>query len=529
MQKETERSPARISRRGFLGALAAGAVAVGTRGVLKLGRAHADSVPSVPLGQFGRLFGDLPPFAEATPKVKAALTDIGKPGGLLDAADTLSAGPVALIVDPALSVNNPNNTTHTAGTTFMGQFMDHDMTFDGNSTLGNPFPTSSSQNLRTPAFDLDTLYGAGPMGSPQMFEQAQQGIKFKIESGGQFEDLPRTSGGTAIIGDPRNDENMMIAGLHAAFMLFHNHAVDVVKAETPGKPPMAVFEAARRLTTWHYQWTILYEFLPLFVGQAVVDDVVAHGRMFYNPPFGQAFIPVEFQGAAFRFGHTMVRPSYRANMKGQSGQPFFGFIFDPSQQGQADPADLRGGARAPRRFIGWQTFFDFGVDPFTGLHEVKPNKRIDTKIATPLFHLPLGTIPTHDPPTALAQRNLLRGLTWQLPSGQSIAQKIGAPTLTKADLKELKGYGVGLDTSTPLWYYVLKEGELLENGLRLGPVGGRIVAEVIIGLLQTDPSSFLTAQPSWTPTLPAPFSGTGDFRMVDFLTFAGVDPASRGQ
>jgi hypothetical protein len=216
-------------------------------------------------------------------------------------------------------------------------------------------------------------------------------------------------------------------------------------------------------------------------------------------------------------------------MKGQSGQPFFGFIFDPSQQGQADPADLRGGARAPRRFIGWQTFFDFGVDPFTGLHEVKPNKRIDTKIATPLFHLPLGTIPTHDPPTALAQRNLLRGLTWQLPSGQSIAQKIGAPTLTKADLKELKGYGVGLDTSTPLWYYVLKEGELLENGLRLGPVGGRIVAEVIIGLLQTDPSSFLTAQPSWTPTLPAPFSGTGDFRMVDFLTFAGVDPASRGQ
>ena len=143
-------------------------------------------------------------------------------------------------------------------------------------------------------------------------------------------------------------------------------------------------------------------------------------------------MPVEFQAAAYRFGHSMVRPSYRANLAGDDGQPFFGFIFDPAQRRQADPDDLRGGARAPRRFVGWQTFFDFGDG------EVKPNKRIDTKISTPLFNLPLGAIASHDPPTALPQRNLLRHLTWSLPSGQAIAAAMGVTPLAPADLSELQ-------------------------------------------------------------------------------------------
>ena len=142
-------------------------------------------------------------------------------------------------------------------------------------------------------------------------------------------------------------------------------------------------------------------------------------RRFYRPGRGAAFIPVEFQAAAYRMGHSMVRPSYRANLAGDNGQPFFAFVFDPSQDGKADPDDLRGGVRAPRRFVGWQTFFDFGDG------EVKPNKKIDTKISTPLFNLPLGAIASHDPPTALPQRNLLRHLTWQLPSGQVIARAMG--------------------------------------------------------------------------------------------------------
>jgi hypothetical protein len=252
----------------------------------------------------------------------------------------------------------------------------------------------------------------------------------------------------------------------------------------------------------------------------MVDDVVRHGRRFYTPK-ADPFIPVDYAGAAYRFGHSMVRPSYRANLAGDAGKPFFALVFDPAEAGKADPADLSGGARAPRRFVGWQTFFDFGDG------EVKPNKLIDTKLSTPLFNLPLGAIASHDAPTSLPQRTLLRQLTWQLPSGQAIARAMGVTPLGPSELRELSSYA-GLDRSTPLWYYVLKEAELAAGGLHLGPVGGRIVAEVIIGLLQADPTSYLNAPRPWRPTFPSR-GGAGDFRMVDFLTFAAVDPASRGQ
>jgi len=157
---------------------------------------------------------------------------------------------------------------------------------------------------------------------------------------------------------------------------------------------------------------------------------------------------------------------------------------------------------------------------------------IDTKISTPLFTLPLGAIASHKAPTALMQRNLLRHMTWSMPSGQAIAGAMGVDRLSADDLKELKTYGVGLEQNTPLFYYMLKESALVPNsdigkntgGFHLGPVGGRIVGEVVIGLLQTDPASYLVQEPAWVPTLQKP--GT-DFRMTDFLTFAGVDPATR--
>lgn len=476
-------------------------------------------------GHFGRMF-HLPPFALPTDAVRDALLELGSADGILDAADDLAASPVALIVDPNLSLVNRNNPTDTAGVTFFGQFLDHDMTFDRVSRLGFPTPPITSPNARTPFFDLDSVYGDGPGGNPDLYDPTDP-IKFRIESGGQFEDLPRDPiTNQAFLGDPRNDENMIIAGLHAAFLLFHNHAVDLIRSQNPSIPDNDAYFQARRFTLWHYQWMILHEFLPHVVSQSVIDDVLTNGRHFYNPLPNDAFIPVEFQ-ITYRFGHSMVRPSYRANLHGDNGQPFFGMIFDPAGENSADPVDLRGGARAPRRFIGWQTFFDFGGALSA---DVRPNKRIDTKISTPLFHLPLGAIiPSGTPPTSLMQRNLLRCLTWEIPSGQSIASQMGIPPLSNTELAELQPIRASFVESTPLFYYILKEAELREDGLRLGPLGGRIVAEVFIGLLQLDPESYLSVQPYWLPTLPTHDGTPQSFRMIDFLTFAGVDPNSRGQ
>ena len=528
---------AALGRRDLLRAIGTAGAAYAAYGLLALPVAFADEGPRrlfTREDRFGRLFPRLAPFAEPSEALLAALHDIGRPGGILDAQDKLAAGPVALIVDPALSANNPNNPTHTAGTTFMGQFMDHDMTFDLTSTLGVPTDPEDSPNSRTPAFDLDSVYGGGPLQSAQLYERHGSKIKFRVESGGLFEDLPRTASRRAIIADPRNDENMMIAGLHAAFLLFHNNVLEHLARRRHDAHADELFLEARRITTWHYQWLIVHEFLPLFIGQDRVDDILYRGRKFYRPR-SAVFMPVEFQGAAYRFGHSMVRPSYRANLAGDQGRPFFGMVFDSAGEGQADPVDLRGGARAPRRFIGWQTFFDFGSiarpnGSGTLGEDVRPNKRIDAKISTPLFNIPLGAIATGEPPTALPQRNLLRQVTWSLPSGQSIAREIDEEPLSASELRELRSYGLGLERSTPLWYYVLKEAGARANGLTLGPVGARIVGEVIIGLLQLDSRSYLSVSPLWRPTLPDIRGNvTGEFRMIDFLAFAGVDPTSRGQ
>jgi hypothetical protein len=531
-----------LNRRRFLKVVGTAAITAGMAPVLSTRPAAAQSRRFIIReDRFGRIFPTLPAFdshitADKRDAFTAALRDIGRPGGMLDAQDALREGPIELIVNPDLNVNNPNNPTMSAGATFMGQFIDHDITFDLASRLNVSTDPSTSANSRTPACDLDSVYGAGPATDPEFYESpGQSGVatKFKVESGGLFEDVPRNTDRTAIISDPRNDENIVISGLQTAFLRFHNNAVDLVNSEMPRQAPDEVFQRARQLTTWHYQWMIVHEFLPKFVGQAMVDEILRNGRKFYTPPVPQ--IPVEFQGAAYRFGHSMVRPSYRANLAGQNGAAFFALTFDGKEEGQLDPNDLRGGCRAPRRFIGWQTFFDFGAIPRPGgqagtlSEDVRPNKLIDTRISTPLFDLPIGTIASGQPPTSLPERNLLRQVTWGLPSGQSIARLMGVPILSKQDLQALKTYRVGLDESTPLWFYILKEAEVMAGGRHLGPVGGRIVAEVLIGLIQLDRESYASS-PGWRPTLPSTTGRvTGDFRMIDFLTFAGVDPTSRGQ
>lgn len=501
----------RFSRRGFLARVGAGALAagVGARG------APAAGVADPALGGFGRMFA-LPPFAQPSARLEQALLEIGKVGGIMDAKDELLSG-AALLFSPenshydevpsqlAADKNNRNNPISSAGTTFFAQFVAHDITFDATSPLGHATPVDRAMNARTVAFDLESVYLGGPAVAPHLYDGGTG--RLAVESGGLYEDVPRSANGTPLMGDPRNDQTVILAGMHAAFLRFHNNALERVGGD---------FEQARRETRWHYQWLILHELLPKIVGQKLVDDVLAKGRRFYKPA-GPLYIPVEFQAAAFRFGHSMIRPSYRVNPSGDEGKPFIGLIFDPAEDPAAgDPIDLRGGVRSPRRFVDWQAFFDFGDA------QVRQSKRIDTTISTPLFHLPLGAIPGQQGTTSLPQRDLLRHVTWGLPSGQAIAKAMKVPALTAVHLRDLKPFGLGLEKSSPLWFYILKEAEVFEDGSRLGPVGGRIVAEVLIGILQLEASSYLRADPKWKPTF-----GGEKFGIVDFLTFAGVDPKSR--
>jgi hypothetical protein len=214
--------------------------------------------------------------------------------------------------------------------------------------------------------------------------------------------------------------------------------------------------------------------------------------------------------AAYRFGHSQIRPSYRANYGTSASDPsqqFFALFLDPGAADPDDPADLRGGRRAPRRFVDWQTFFDFGDG------RVRSNKKIDTTISSVLFTL-LGQ--PEGEPISLATRNLLRNLTMKVPSGQRVAQAMNLPELPAGDLDDLQP--LHLHQRTPLWFYVLREAEVTAGGEHLGPVGGRIVAEVIVGLIKGDRQSYLRQDPDWTPT----YGTGGSFTMVDLLTTAGA-------
>jgi hypothetical protein len=472
-------------------------------------------------GRFGRLFPTLPPFAADTKLMRDALEELGAKAGPMDADDDLS-DPIALITDPSKSIHNPDNPTMTAGFTFLGQFLDHDMTFDPSSSLARQQDPESIRNFRIPSLDLDNVYGGGPGASPHLFDatidegrttllvERIQGSKAVSIDGKVRFDLPRNSQATALIGDPRNDENLIVAQLHLALLRFHNKVVEDVKSELgAGHTLGEIFSEAQREVRWHYQWLVIHEFLVKTVGQELVDDVLNNGLKHFkwrNDPY----IPVEFSVAAYRFGHSQVRPSYRANFgtsATNAAEQFFALIFDPGATDPNDPADLRGGKRAPRRFIDWQTFFDFGDG------RARRNKRIDTTLSTALFDR-MGQ--PKDEPKSLATRNLIRSLTMKVPSGQRVAKAMQLPVLAAADLDDLESFN--LQGRTPLWFYVLREADVIANGERLGPVGGRIVAEVIIGLLQGDPHSYLRQDLDWTPT----YGQNQSFNTVDLLETAGV-------
>lgn len=491
---------------------------------------------------FTKLFPNLPSFDERQDRnaVVQRLRQLGMKGGLMDAKD-----PRVTVTNPLASSptnqDNPNagpGKEMTVGFTFLGQFLDHDMTLDP-----SPLPQQwddesiaasiSKRNLRSPFFDLDSVYGRESRGtlppedpvsrilydrSFERFTPSAPVINFLIDAEAP-RDLPRTSQLRAIIADPRNDENLIIGQLHLAFLKFHNRVTAYLRESgTPFSDADELFVEVRRLVRWHYQYIIVNQYLKASLDPNVYSDVRDNGpTIFQVSP--NAKIPREFQAAAFRFGHSQVRPGYRPNTG--FGAPIFDASIDPSE---TDPNDLRGGTRAARRFVEWDIFFDFNpteTDP--DKNRVKANKKIDTILASPLFDLPTAAaLPgPRDPTRTLAARNLLRHVQFGLPSGQAIARTLGYAPLSATDLADLQPFG--FDQSTPLWFYILREAEVQQGAQRLGQVGSRLVAEVFFGLLLSDRSSYWYQNRAWVPELPRRDGSTqGDFNMVDLLTFAGV-------
>jgi Animal haem peroxidase len=406
----------------------------------------------------------------------------------------------------ALAGTSNDSTSVVAGYTYFGQFVDHDITFDPTSKLERVNDPFALRNFRTPRFDLDSLYGSGPDDQPFLYdwEEPPKGVKLLVgrnpgkPAGSAADDLPRNEDGRALIGDARNDENLVIAQLHLLFMRFHNKVVDYV-GKGSQRDRTELFAQAQRVVRWHYQWIVLRDFLPKVAG----EEARALGRRFYTWR-DAPFMPVEFSGAAYRFGHSMVREDYRLNDAGPNVT-----LFDSDGGGE----DLRGFRWLPAALeIEWKHFFKTaGTSP-------QMSKRIDPSLSRALAHVP----PTQEP---LARLNLKRGLALGLPAGRDVAEAMGETPLSADDLLEPFGDRIDgtcrdeLVRATPLWYYVLREAELRGGGgLHLGPVGGRIVAEVLLGLLEGDPNSYLRQWPAWEPDLPTAHDGT--FTMPDLVDFA---------
>ncbi len=400
-QKETSPVPKLFRSSRWLVKVIECVVLVGSLSACRGGE-EGSVVPQEQTESFTRMFPELPPFAPATDESRERAKQLGEKGGPIDALDDLT-DPIQSILNPGVfSPNNPDNPNMTAGITFIGQFLDHDLTLDLRSPLHAPSDPRKTRNFRTAAFDLDNLYGGGPVESPELYNRSSGDIKFRMDplpgseavsrKGALRYDLPRDANQTAIIGDARNDENVIIAQFHLAMLRFHNAVIDRLRADPAyaGQSADRGFKEAQRLVRWHYQWIVVHEFLPLTIGQDRVEALLSGGLRFYkvDDPQGaphlrnqrnQPLIPIEFSGAAYRFGHSQVRPSYRVNFGPDSGSPFFAFAFDDTIDPNAtDPEDMRGGKRAARRFVDWQTFFDFGDG------NVRNNKKIDSKLSSVL-------------------------------------------------------------------------------------------------------------------------------------------------
>jgi hypothetical protein len=419
-------------------------------------------------GRYRRLFPSLPALDVEDEELHA----LGSPGGICDDASAEAS------TDGAMP----------AGWPFFGQFIAHDITAD-RSPLGHRANPEQIKNFRTPRANLEGVYAAGPTGSPYLF-QKDDPAKLLLGEGGH--DVPRNHEGIALVGDQRNDVHLFMSQMQVGFIRTHNRIVDRLRED--GVTEADVFEDARRATIWHYQWVILKEFLPSLIGSELASELLEGGGELFEPG-DDPYIPFEFADAAYRYGHSQIRDTYRVNRR-------FGPV-------PVFPDLIGFGAVPVDHAIDWTLQFDV-----PGNGEAQRSKKIDGRLPSSLISLP-QQISGEDEGSAyasLANRDLQRGQAIGLPSGEAVAHELGVEPLSEG---QLGLSATGWKHETPLWIYVLKEAEALEAGDRLGPVGGRIVGEVLVGIIDADPESFRSVDPAWAPTLPA--HEPGSFGIVDIL------------
>ena len=432
----------------------------------------------------------------------------------------------------AMTVDNLSPGNIPAGFTYLGQFLDHDLTFDKSGLMeGVDISPATLLQSRSPSLDLDSLYGNGPQDSLSAKFYEADGLHLKMgaaQGGPTGSDLPREPTGEAIIPDPRNDENLAVAQTHAAFIRFHNRVVDTLPATVPAAQK---FREARKIVTKHYQWMVRTDYLPRICASTVVTNVFNQGRKAFEvgaTPTSIPTMPIEFSVAAFRLGHSMVRADYSWNR-----------VFEPGTLAQLFQfSHLSGGLAGPIPSIwiaDFRRLYNFGqLSPAPAALVVPPAKfnramRIDTKLVNPLRTLPNLTVPDPAPRNNLAFRNLQRANMVKLATGQQMAtflQNKGV-TLTKLTKAQIQDGNNGADlaalntaqrnallTNTPLWFYILREAEL--NQGKLGGVGARIVAETFHRAIQGSTFSIVR------DTAFRPRFGPNNtiFRMVDLLFFA---------
>jgi hypothetical protein len=435
-------------------------------------------------GGYRRLFPELDPLDCEDD----ALHALGRAGGACDAA--------AAAVAVGAGAPDPD-AEGAAGWPVFGQFVAHDITAD-RSPLTHHAELAEVRNARSPRANLEPVYGDGPAGMPFLYDRDDPAkLLVGRNDAGRPADLPRNPQGLALVGDPRNDVHLLMSQLHLAMLHLHNGLVDRLRSD--GVAELELFAEARRAATWHYQWVLLEDFLPRVVGAELAGELLAGGARHYRPAANEAWIPLEFADAAYRYGHSQVRDRYQVN-------------------GDAEPVpllpDLLGFRPVPAVLaVDWSYLFDLPGNPV----RAQRAKRIDGRLAASLIQLPQAVTGADAGDFgSLAVRDLQRGQGVGLPSGETVARRLGVEPLTPEEV----GLGAaGWWLETPLWFYLLKEADHRGGGERLGPVGGRLVGEVLVGIVDADGESYRAVDPGWRPTLPSP-AGAGRFGLADLLGFA---------